>query len=62
MCAWVWYYYITVIAYDFIIKDFIIEKGCYLCHTSVYGLRSILVEEWLNKSKHMHILEYYAGI
>ena len=31
-CAWVWYGYVTELhAYDFVIKDFIIRWGCYLC-------------------------------
>ena len=33
-CAWVWYSYVIGLhAYDFVMKDFVIKKGCYLCWT-----------------------------
>ena len=34
MVSWVWYSYVTELhAYDFIIKDFVIKSGLYLCWT-----------------------------
>ena len=32
--AWVWYCYVTKLhAYDFVIKGFVIKRGCSLCQT-----------------------------